>query len=102
MRALLLVTDDSRRRRLAAACREADPPIGCIESAPAIDALFMNELGRLTLVVLDPASLQRYGQAWLVNWRRMMPHGGVLVLGEDADADLDRLQRALQRAAPGA
>ncbi len=100
MLVLLLVTDPARRKRLAAACRDALPAVTCIESDDAIGALFTSGLDRIGLVVLDASSLQRHGSAWLTNWRRMLPHGEVLVLDDGAETDLDRLHRALQRGAP--
>jgi len=95
MRVLLLVLEEGRRRRLANACRAASPDVECVESDDDAGAVFSAALDRLDLVVLDSALLQRYGTAWLANWRRLTPRGSLLVLAPGPEGDIEGLGRAI-------
>lgn len=95
MLVLLLVLDAKRRRLLAQVCRAASPQVECVESDDDIGAIFSVALDRLDLVVLDSALLQRYGNASLAIWRRLMPRGSLLVLGPGSEGDAEALRKAI-------
>jgi hypothetical protein len=95
MRVLLLVLEKGRRRRLADTCRAASPEVECVESDDDIGAVFSTALDRLDLVVLDSTLLQRFGSAWLANWRRLTPRGNLLVLGPSPEGDAEALHKAI-------
>lgn len=52
-------------------------------------------LDRVDVLVFDPEGLRRQGLAMLANWRRMAPRSRLLLLSDNADEDLQRVQGAL-------
>lgn len=93
---LLLVADDGRRDRLRQACETRGAVVRCVESLDLSQIVFIAAPDRLNLLVLDPAMLLQHGLAWLANWRRMAPRGQLVLLPDEPDQDLRRLERALQ------
>lgn len=96
---LLLVLDAERRERLREACRLSGAEVHGVDPTDASAAVFTVAPDRVDLLVLDPQLLQRQGLAMLANWRRMAPHSRVLLLGEDCNQDLMRLQPVMPTAA---
>lgn len=92
---LLLIPDAQRRQQLLARCTSAGIEAQGVDPADAGAAVFSLPLDRVDLLVLDPESLRRRGLAMLASWRRMAPQSRLLLLSEDADEDLQRLQEAM-------
>ncbi len=97
MHVLLVSSDRSFRQALDAACRSIDTNVRCVECDDHSGAMFVPALDRVDLVVLDQGLLESQSAAWLSNWRRMRPNGGLLVLDSASDASLARLRQALLR-----
>ena len=97
MRVLLVSSNPSFRQAADAACRAIDKNVQCLESDDHSGAMFVPALDRVDLVVLDRQLLDGQSAAWLSNWRRMRPQGGLLVLESAGDDELARLRQALAR-----
>jgi hypothetical protein len=63
-------------------------------------AVFDAAPDRVDLLVLEQRQLQTHGVGMLASWRRMAPRSLMLLLGEDACTDLERMEQALRDAQP--
>ena len=95
MLTLLLIPDAIRRQRLLAACARAGLEVQAADPSDAGAAVFSMALDRVDVLVFDPEGLRRQGLAMLANWRRMAPRSRLLLLSDNTDEDLQRVQGAL-------
>lgn len=97
MQVLLVSLNRLFRNALAQECRAVAEQVHCIESDDGFGAMFSPALKRMDLVLLDAGLVQYHGPAWLANWRRMAPHGAVVVFDPASEQTRMRVREAIGR-----
>jgi len=98
LQVFLVSLDGLFRQALARECLAIAGSARCLESDDGMGAMLAPALECMDLVLLDVELVRRHGNAWLTNWRRMVPQGAVLVVDAQNDHTLPAVREAMHDA----